>query len=37
MLESKRIKDEVMADRPVPELDNASSVVIGNPFSRLVV
>ena len=37
MLESKRIKMEVMADHPVPELDHSSSVVIGSPISRSVV
>ena len=37
MLESKRIKMEVMADHHVPELDNSSSFVIGSPISRSVV
>ena len=37
MLESKRIKMEVMADHPVPELDHSNSVVIGSRISRSVV
>ena len=34
LLESKQMKMDVLAGRPVPELDHSNSIVIGSPISR---